>query len=74
MVRDLNGLTPDELLGRLEEDFEVRDRGTENFRPERAHQFGLYLAGRWYSLDARPGTFDPRRSPLVCSMSTSRRG
>jgi len=73
VVRDLNGLTPDELLGRLEEDFEVRDRGTENFRPERAHQFALYLGGRWYSLDARPGTFDPEDPIGVLDVDISSR-
>jgi len=73
VVRDLNGLTPDELLGRLEEDFEVRDRGTENFRPERAHLFALYLGGRWYSLDARPGTFDPEDPIGVLDVDISSR-
>ena len=73
VVRDLNGLTPDELLGRLEEDFEVRDRGTENSRPYRAHQFALYLAGRWYSLDARPGTFDPEDPIGVLDVDISSR-
>jgi len=73
VVRDLNGLTPDELLGRLEEDFEVRDRGTENFRPEHAHQFALYLGGRWYSLDARPGTFDPEDPIGVLDVDISSR-
>ena len=73
VVRDLNGLTPDELLGRLEEDFEVRDRGIENFRPEHAHQFALYLAGRWYSLDARPDTFDPEDPIGVLDVDISSR-
>ena len=73
VVRDLNGLTPDELLGRLEEDFEVRDRGPENFRPEHAHQFALYLGGRWYSLDARPGTFDPEDPIGVLDVDISSR-
>lgn len=73
VVRDLNGLTPDELLGRLEEDFEVRDRGIENFRPEHAHQFALYLGGRWYSLDARPGTFDPEDPIGVLDVDISSR-
>lgn len=73
VVRDLNGLTPHELLRRLEEDFEVRDRGIENFRPEHAHQFALYLGGRWYSLDARPGTFDPEDPIGVLDVDISSR-
>ena len=73
VVRDLNGLSPEEFLCRLEEDFEVCDRGTENFRPERAHQFALYLGGRWYSLDARPGTFDPEDPIGVLDVDISSR-
>ena len=73
VVRDFNGLTSDELLGRLEEDFEVHDRGTENFRPEHAHQFALYLGSRWYSLDARPGTFDPEDPIGVLDVDISSR-
>ena len=73
VVRDLNGLSPEEFLRRLEDDFEVRDRGTENFRPEHAHQFALYLGGRWYSLDARPGTFDPEDPIGVLDVDISSR-
>ena len=51
----------------------MRDRGTENFRPERAHQFALYLGGRWYSLDARPGTFDPEDPIGVLDVDISSR-
>ncbi|MDR1562420.1 MAG: DUF1015 domain-containing protein [Dysgonamonadaceae bacterium] len=58
VVRDLNGLTADEFLNRLQIDFIVTDCGTEIVRPNRLHNFSLYLAGRWYSLDARPNTFD----------------
>ena len=51
----------------------MRDRGTENFRPEHAHQFALYLGGRWYSLDARPGTFDPEDPIGVLDVDISSR-
>lgn len=59
VIRDLNGLSAQEFLLQLEKDFEVRDRGTEIFKPTRPHQFSLYIEGRWYTLDARPGTFNP---------------
>ena len=37
----------------------VKDlNGAEEYRPQHAHQFSLYLDGEWYSLDAKPGTFD----------------
>ncbi len=59
VVKDLNGLTPAEFLEKLTADFEVEDRGTEEpYRPDRLHNFGMYLAGHWYSLTAKPGTYD----------------
>ena len=59
VVKDLNGLSSEEFLQRLAENFDVEDRGTEIWHPAHAHQFSLYLDGRWYSLDAKAGTFDP---------------
>ena len=59
VVKDLNGQTPEDFLKALEEDFEVADKGTELYRPAEMHEFSLYLEGRWYSLKARQGTFNP---------------
>ena len=58
VVKDLNGLTPAEFLERLEKNFVVIDKGEELYRPEALHNFALYLEGHWYSLTARPGTYD----------------
>ena len=59
VVRDLNGLTPAQLLDKLSEHFTVEDKGNaEPYRPTALHNFSLYLDGRWYSLTARPGTYD----------------
>lgn len=58
VVRDLNGLTPQEFLDRVSENFEVKDMGTEIYHPNALHNFSLYLAGHWYSLTARPGTYN----------------
>ena len=58
MVKDLNGLTPAEFLERLKEDFTVEEKGAEIYRPQALHNFSMYLAGRWYSLTAKPGTYD----------------
>lgn len=58
VVRDLNGLTPEEFLARIAENFEVKDMGTEIYHPDALHNFSLYLGGRWYSLTAKPGTYD----------------
>lgn len=58
VVKDLNGMTADQFLKALETDFTVADKGTDNYRPQHLHEFSLYLDGRWYSLVARPGTYD----------------
>jgi uncharacterized protein (DUF1015 family) len=58
VVKDLAGLTPEGLLAALEKDFTVEEHGTGEYRPQRLHNFGMYLAGRWYSLTAKPGTYD----------------
>ena len=58
VVKDLNGNTPAEFLEKLKENFEVEDKGTEIYQPDRLHNFSLYLDGRWYSLTAKPGTYD----------------
>ena len=58
LVKDLNGLTPAEFLKKLEADFEVEDKGEDIYHPSSLHNFSLYLQGRWYSLTARPGTYN----------------
>lgn len=57
VVRDLNGLTPEQFLAALDKNFEVKDMGTEIYRPNALHNFSLYLQGHWYSLTAREGTY-----------------
>lgn len=58
VVRDLNGLTPEEFLDKLSANFEVKDMGCEVYHPSGLHNFSLYLGGRWYSLTAKPGTYN----------------
>lgn len=58
VVRDLNGLTPDEFLARLGESFDVTDMGTKIYKPTKLHNFGMYLNGHWYSLTAKVGTYN----------------
>lgn len=58
VIRDLNGLTVQEFLAALENDFIVERKGVERYRPACLHSFSLYIAGEWYSLAAKPGTYD----------------
>ena len=73
VVKDLNGLSSEDFLKRLAENFDVEDRGTEIWHPAHAHQFSLYLDGRWYSLDAKAGTFDPNDPIGVLDVDISSR-
>lgn len=58
VVKDLNGLSKEEFLKALEKSFVVEEKGTAEYRPDKLHNFSLYLDGKWYSLTARPGTFN----------------
>lgn len=58
VVKDLNGLTDEEFLAKLNIHFEVEKKGTEIYKPQALHNFSMYLSGNWYSLTAKPGTYD----------------
>ena len=58
VVKDLNGLTEAEFLDALKENFDIQEVGTEIYKPARLHNFSLYLGGKWYSLTAKPGTYN----------------
>ena len=58
VVKDLNGLTAEQFLSALHQNFIVEEKGYEIYKPSALHNFSLYLAGKWYSLTAKPGTYD----------------
>ena len=58
MVKDLNGLTPAELLTKLEENFDVEATGTEIVRPKALHNLSIYVDGKGYNLTAKKGTYN----------------
>ncbi|MCR4602720.1 MAG: DUF1015 domain-containing protein [Prevotella sp.] len=58
VLKDLNGLTPEQLLEALSKNFIVSDMGTEIYKPQQLHEFSMYLAQHWYKLVAREGTYD----------------
>jgi uncharacterized protein (DUF1015 family) len=65
VVKDLNGLTEEEFLEALKEDFEVECYNDANdandvndVKPKALHNFSLYLGGRWYSLTAKEGRYN----------------
>lgn len=58
VVKDLNGLSDSDFLKALEKNFVVEDKGTAIYHPNTLHNFSLYLSGKWYSLTAKPGTYN----------------
>lgn len=59
VVKDLNGLTPEQFLSALEEDFTVTPyEGEGECHPSHLHNFSMYLAGKWYSMETKPGRYD----------------
>lgn len=58
VVKDLNGLDNDAFLAHIAEYFTVEEKGTEIYKPCGLHNFSMYLGGKWYSLTAKPGTYD----------------
>lgn len=58
VIKDLNGLTPDEFIEKLRESFDVVEMGSEIYHPTKLHNFSMYLGGKWYSLTAKAGTYN----------------
>lgn len=59
VVKDLNGLTPEHFLSALEEDFTVTPyEGEGECHPSHLHNFSMYLGGKWYSMETKPGRYD----------------
>ncbi len=58
VVKDLSGLSKEQFLDKLGADFIVNKKGTDIYKPDRLHNFSLYIDGEWYSLTAKEGTYD----------------
>ena len=57
VLRDLNGQTPEALLRRLADVFDVAPGAAA--APTRKHEQALYLAGQWYGLKVKPAYAAP---------------
>ena len=61
VAKDLNGLTEDEFISRLDQDFTV-EKTDSQFRPAELHQFGMFIKGQWYKLTAKESSY--RNDPI----------
>jgi uncharacterized protein (DUF1015 family) len=61
LVKDLNRLTPEQLLSKIAEKFTVTAALTR--QPSQPASFGMYLQGKWYTLTSRAGSY-PADDPI----------
>ncbi|MEG1685145.1 MAG: DUF1015 domain-containing protein [Bacteroides sp.] len=71
VVKDLNGLTPEQLLAALNKNFIVEEKGSDIYKPKALHNFALYLNGKWYSLTAKEGTYNDNNPIGVLDVTIS---
>jgi uncharacterized protein (DUF1015 family) len=59
VVKDLSGFSANEFLHKIKQKFMITPiLGSKHYKPSQSREFGMFLAGKWYQLDAREGTFD----------------
>ncbi|MFR9503709.1 MAG: DUF1015 family protein [Rikenellaceae bacterium] len=58
VVKDLNGLSKEQFLEALSQDFDIELKGKEVYTPNALHNFSVYIAGEWYSATAKSGRYD----------------
>ncbi|HQF00918.1 MAG TPA: DUF1015 family protein [Bacteroidales bacterium] len=58
VVTDLNGMTKQEFINNLKVHFDIVEKGENIYKPDRLHTFGMYIDKKWYSLTAKPGTYN----------------
>ncbi|MCR5179793.1 MAG: DUF1015 domain-containing protein [Bacteroidaceae bacterium] len=73
VLKDLNGLTSEQFLEAVGKNFTIVDKGTEIYKPQQLHEFSLYLDGHWYSLTAKPGTYNEQDPIGVLDVDISSR-
>lgn len=61
VVKDLNDLSREKFISALQDDFFIT-LSSEPVKPEKLHEFGMYLEGQWYILTSREGTF--KKDPI----------
>jgi uncharacterized protein (DUF1015 family) len=58
VVKDLNGLSETEFINQLSSVFNVEEQGTAIYKPDKLHNFSMYLGDKWYSLTAKQGVYN----------------
>lgn len=53
LLKDLNGLSEEQIMEKLKEDFQIHDKGTEPYFPSQKFHISMYLGGKFYSLHVK---------------------
>ncbi len=62
LVKDLNGLTKEEFLIKLDAAFRIDNKGNTPYTPSKPHHFSMYLDGDFYSLYLRKTAYEFKTS------------
>ncbi len=58
VIKDLNNLSNEQFMEKLNCVFDIIEKGPEEYKPCCLHNFSMYYNGKWYSLTAKPGTYN----------------
>ncbi len=58
VVKDLNGLSNKDFVEKLKADFDIENKGSEEYKPGELHEMSMYLDGEWYAMKAKSHTYD----------------
>ena len=58
VVKDINGLNENEFLDALRGKFIIEEKGKVEYKPDKLHNFGMYMNQKWYSLTAKQGIYN----------------
>jgi uncharacterized protein (DUF1015 family) len=65
VVKDLNGYSPSEFIEKLKENFDINEKGANEYKPQSSHEFSMYLEGNWYALKTKSGLYNDN-DPIDC--------
>ncbi len=71
VVKDLNNLSDEEFLDKLSVNFDIELQHSDIYKPNKLHNFALYLSGKWYSLTAKVGTYNDNDPIAVLDVTIS---
>ena len=58
VLKSLNGLTPEEFLGKVQESYEVRPNSCDDPCPSQKFECSLYLDKKWYTCRVKEEKID----------------